>query len=260
MCGALAARKLAAVWVTFWIHLAGLVVLLPATLLLNDPLSLRALTVGSIAGIAGVVGLISYFRAMALSPIGIVSPIAAAVSVAMPVLVGVVYFAEQVSAMQALGMLCGLGAVVLVAYRRTATNGKLEQRALWLSIVAGVGFGAFYIALSQAPADSGLWPLLAGQVSATIAVGLVIARRSQRVSGRIPLGLLFAAGVLDALAQIFFLGAIRTGALGISVLLTSLFPVVTVLAGRYLLHERLRYTQGIAVVLALIAIAAIVAG
>lgn len=260
VCGAVAARKLAAVWVTFWIQLAGLVVLVPVTLLLNDPVSLSAVSFGSVAGIAGVVGLISYFRAMALSPIGIVSPIAAAVSVAVPVLVGVVYFAEQLSGMQAAGMLCGLGAVVLVAYRPTALNGRLEQRALWLSVAAGVGFGGFYIALSQAPADSGLWPLLAGRVSATLVVWLVIARGSHRAVSQIPLRLMFAAGVLDALAQAFFLGATRTGTLGVSVLLTSLFPVVTVLAGRYLLHERLRYTQGIAVMLALVAIAAIVAG
>lgn len=260
VCGAVAARKLAAVWVTFWIQLAGLVVLIPVTLWLNDPVTLDALFYGAVAGIAGVIGLISYFRAMALSPIGVVSPIAAAVSVAVPVLVGVVYFAEQLSAMQAAGMVFGLAAVVLVAYRPPLGASKVSRRGLWLSVGAGVGFGVFYIALSQAPQDSGLWPLLSGRVSATIVVAIVLAQGRHALAGRIPLALMIAAGVLDALAQALFLGATRTGALGISVLLTSLFPVVTVLAGRFLLHERLRYTQGIAVVLALAAITAIVAG
>lgn len=260
VCGALAARKIAAVWVTFWIQLAGLVVLVPVTVVLNDPVSLTALAYGGVAGIAGVIGLISYFRAMALSPIGIVSPIAAAVSVAVPVLVGVVYFAEYFSAIQAAGMLFGLAAVILAAYRPASVQVRQARRGLWLSVVAGLGFGLFYVALNQAPAESGLWPLLAGRVCASTVVGLALLRGRQGALGRIPLRLMLAAGILDALAQALFLGATRTGALGIAVLLTSLFPVVTVLAGRFLLQERLRCTQGVAVVLALAAIAAIVTG
>ncbi len=260
VCGALAARKLAAVWVTLWIQGTGLIVLLPVTVLLNDPLSVRAVIAGSIAGVAGVAGLISYFRAMASSPIGLVSPIAAAVSVAVPVLVGLVFLAETVSRLQGLGMLLGLSAIVLVAYQPSRTKAGSARRGVWLSVAAGVGFGLFYIALDTAPPDSGLWPVVAGRVSAVLAVGLLIWRTQTAVSQRVPVGLLLAAGALDALAQALFLAATRIGLLGIAVLLTSMFPVVTVLAGRYLLREKLRRTQAFAVVLALAAIMLVVAG
>jgi drug/metabolite transporter (DMT)-like permease len=243
-----------------WIQGTGLIVLLPVTVLLNDPLSVRAVIAGSIAGVAGVAGLISYFRAMASSPIGLVSPIAAAVSVAVPVLVGLVFLAETVSRLQGLGMLLGLSAIVLVAYQPSRTKAGSARRGVWLSVAAGVGFGLFYIALDTAPPDSGLWPVVAGRVSAILAVGLLIWRTQTAVSQRVPVGLLLAAGALDALAQGLFLAATRTGLLGIAVLLTSMFPVVAVLAGRYLLHEKLRRTQAFAVILALAAITLVVAG
>lgn len=259
VCGAVAARRLAALWVTFWLQLTGLVLLVPLVIASGEQITPRGIAAGGVAGVLIAVGLVSYFHAMTVSPIGLVSPIAAAVSVALPVLIGVTVLAESFTPLQAAGVGLAVAAVVLVAYQREPQMRLRARTTVTLSLVAGAGFGLFPVALRLAPEASNWWPLVATRVAATLTVVGVLLLVRPVVSGRPPFGLLVAAGVLDVLAQGLLFAALRTGMLGIPAVFASLFPVVTVLAGRYLLKERLRRRQFVAVVLAFAAIIMIVA-
>lgn len=259
VCGALAARRVAALWVTFWLQLVGLIVLLPAAVVSGETLSTRGLVAGGAAGVLIAGGLVAYFHAMTVSPIGLVSPIAAAVGVVIPVVIGVTVFAETLGVFQQVGVVSAVAAVVLVAYQRDAQARVNAHTTVVLSVVAGAGFGLFPVALRFAPETSNLWPLVAGRTTATFTVVLVLVAVKPAVTGRPPFLLLTAAGLLDVFAQGLFFAALRTGVLGVPAVLASLFPVVTVLAGRYLLKERLRPVQLGAVVLAFVAIIMIVA-
>ncbi len=64
--------------------------------------------------------------------------------------------------------------------------------------------------------------------------------------GRIDSRLALAAagsGAIDAIANICYVAAARAGMLGLAVVLTSLYPGVTVLLARLVLGERLRPVQ-----------------
>ncbi len=62
------------------------------------------------------------------------------------------------------------------------------------------------------------------------------------------------AGVLGAFALIFFNMAIKEGNAIVVVPVTSLYPVVTVVLSYLILSEKLTFTKGLGIILALIAI------
>ena len=58
------------------------------------------------------------------------------------------------------------------------------------------------------------------------------------------------AGIMDASANICYLLAARAGLFGIAVVITSLYPGITVLLARVTLGERMRAVQRVGLVLA----------
>jgi drug/metabolite transporter (DMT)-like permease len=60
----------------------------------------------------------------------------------------------------------------------------------------------------------------------------------------------FGSGTLDATANVSYVLATRAGLFGLAVVLTSLYPGITVVLARFVLGERLRPTQVIGLLLA----------
>jgi drug/metabolite transporter (DMT)-like permease len=242
--------------VTLIAQLAGLLVLLPALLFLPGVSSVRALAIGALAGIGGAVGLIVYLRGMAIGPMGVVSPLAALVGAAVPVGWGVVINAEVVSRLDVLGILAGLVAVVLVAVRPRQLEAA-DATGTLLALLAGVAFGAFFVALDATPPASGLWPLLGARLGGLVALLVVLRLAPRPMPDRRTAPLVVASGVTDMGANVLFLLATRTGALSLTALLTSLYPVAVVVLARRLTDERLTLLQAGGVALAVAASAMI---
>ena len=256
--GGLASRRASALIVTAGAQLAGLVVLLPALAALPGASSARALTIGALAGVLGAGGLVLYLRCMAVGPMGVVSPLAALVGVAVPVAWGVALSGERLAATEVAGILLGGVAVGCVAYVRG--GGRLtDLRGPLLALVSGAAFGGFFVALDATPADSGLWPLLGARLAGLgLLAGLLVLAPRRSPDGRTS-WLILASGVLDMTANVLFLLATRADLLSLSALLASLYPVVVVVLARQLLAERLTRLQVGGVTAALAATALIVA-
>jgi drug/metabolite transporter (DMT)-like permease len=232
-------------------QLAGTVPLLPALLLLPGRPSAAAAGAGALAGIAGSAGLLLYFRGLARGPMGVVAPVSALTGAGLPLLVGVLA-GESAGPLTAGGVVMALLAVALAA-AGTARDGAAAG-GLLLAIGSGVGFGLFFVALDASPADSGLWPLLAAKVAAVVVFGaVVLARRSSDEALWTRCGLIVLSGAADMVANILFLLATRNGALSVSAVVVSLYPVVVVMLARFLLGERLTWLQASSVALALTA-------
>lgn len=232
-------------------QLAGTVPLLPALLLLPGRPSAAAAGAGALAGIAGSAGLLLYFRGLARGPMGVVAPVSALTGAGLPLLVGVLA-GESAGPLTVGGVVMALLAVALAA-AGTARDGAAAG-GLLLAIGSGVGFGLFFVALDASPADSGLWPLLAAKVAAVVVFGaVVLARRSSDEALWTRCGLIVLSGAADMVANILFLLATRNGALSVSAVVVSLYPVVVVMLARFLLGERLTWLQASSVALALTA-------
>jgi drug/metabolite transporter (DMT)-like permease len=183
----------------------------------------------------------------------VISPIAALVGAAVPVGWGILLAGDRLGIQQSLGILLGMVAVVAVAYVPGVSIGDHGARGPLSALLAGTGFGLFFVALDATPAGSGLWPLLGARIAAITISGIVARARGRSLAPGGVVRLIGISGAGDVAANVLFLQATRIGLLSLVSLLSSLFPVVALLIARWWLHERLSGLQASGVLAALVA-------
>ena len=204
-------------------------------------------------------GLYAFYRALASGQMAVVAPLVAVIGAGVPAAVGIAR-GDQLSGLQVAGMACGLVAIVVVSWpgRVAPTHGGPGVgRLLPLIVIGGLGFAGFFLAIHEAMrvAGSTWWPLI-GARGATVVLAAVVAiavrPRREGVAAVAPL--ILGAGVADYGGNAFFLLASQGGALSVPVILSSLYPVTTVLLAAWLLHERLHRWQVAGIALALVGV------
>lgn len=242
--GGVASRRVPPTAVVLWAHLVGLAMLVALAPLVGGEPSADALALGAAAGVLGGSGLALFYRGLAVGAMSVVAPIAALLSAAVPVVVGLASGERPPGAALA-GIALALGAVVLVS--RHADDAPADPRrwqSLALAIAAGVAFGLFFVVIDGASGDAGIWPLVGARIaSVTMFAGLGMARVT---ATELPRGVAPAAvgcGLLDAGANVFYVLALDHGLLSVVAVLTALYPAGTVLLARYVLGERLSPVQ-----------------
>ncbi len=103
-----------------------------------------------------------------------------------------------------------------------------------------------------------LWPSAVARITGALVVTGAVAWLGGQAWRSVSPWLLAAAivsGVLDAAANVCYVVATRDGLFGIAVVLTSLYPGITVLLARVVLRERMRLPQVAGLLLAVAGIA-----
>ena len=205
---------------------------------------------GVIAGLVGLVGLSAAYRGMAIGVVSVVSTIAATGPV-VPILVGLV-LGERPSVVQFGGIIVTLAGIALLAFdRRPQPGGKLVP-GVGLALVAALAFGVFLVAIRYASRPDPVWGVLATRTGSVLALLLLgLAFRSRIKVARADMPSLLAVGVLDVSADVFFAFATTIGLLSIVSILSSLYPVATVILARIVLKERMVRLQQVGIGLAL---------
>jgi drug/metabolite transporter (DMT)-like permease len=258
--GGFASRRDSALAVTARAYLLGVVVMVAAALAFPGArVSPSDLAWGVAGGLCGGFGVMSLYAALACGRMSIVAPTTAALSGSLPAL----FDLARGSTVRPLSLV-GLALVAVIVVSATAGEEEergLPRRALALAIVSGVLFAGAFLSFSFAGKESGFAPLVAARsVSGGLLTALALARL-RRV--RLEPGALaptLAAGLFDALATVAMISAIRIGPLAVASVLGSLYPVVTILLARFVLHERLRGLQRLGIALALGAVVLAAAG
>jgi drug/metabolite transporter (DMT)-like permease len=218
---------------------------------------------GAFGGLCGLAGLILFYEALATGVMSVVAPITAVVSGAVPVAVGVA-LGERPGIMALVGIAVAIPAMVLLGSSddgpALAHHPGAARRAFLLAVGAGAGFGFFFVALSRAGGDGGLWPVVAARTASvtTLLVITTLTRAWQTVPGAVT-PLAAAAGIGDTTANALYLLASQRGLLAEVAVLASLYPASTILLARLVLHERLGRRQWLGVGLAAVAVVAIAA-
>jgi drug/metabolite transporter (DMT)-like permease len=259
--GGLRSRRVALPVVLAFVEGTGFVLVLALIALESEPLpSTRALLLSLAAGLAGVLGLGAFYRALAIGTMSIVAPISAT-AVALPVVLGVAT-GDRLSAVTSAGLACAVVGVVLASREADEGTGRAAagRASIALALAAAVGFGS-YFALSDAAADeSVLWLLVVARVVVLpVLAAIVLVRRPPRPTRPDALALV-AAGTLDVSATGLYGLANTKGALSIVSVVGSLYPVTTVLLARAVLGERIRAVQTAGILAALAGVALIAAG
>jgi drug/metabolite transporter (DMT)-like permease len=209
---------------------------------------------GVLAGLAGLAGLAAIYRGMAIGVVSVVSTIAATGPV-LPVLVGVA-LGERPTPLQISGIGLALAGTAMLAFDRSSVErgGRLVP-GIGLALLAAVAFGVFLVAIRYASRPDPIWGVLAtrsGSVMALLVLALAFRSRVDAPLREMPA--LFAVGVLDVSADVFFAFATTIGLLSLVSILASLYPVATVLLARIVLKERMARLQQGGVVVALIGV------
>ena len=221
----------------------GLVILLVVAPLVGGSVTSEVWFWGAVSGVGGAFAYVLLFRALALGPMSVASPISALVAVVLPVLAGVA-FGERLPVLGWVGIAMGMLAVLMVSQVHEDAPHPASLRLLLLSFGAGVFISIFLVALERAPDDSGLWPLVVVRIVTSIL--LITAAVGSRViarPGRDVVVLAIASTVLDVAATAMFMLATREGLLTVVAVITALYPAATVIMARIVLKEHLQALQ-----------------
>ncbi|MDQ0989620.1 DMT family transporter [Streptomyces sp. V3I7] len=212
------------------------------------------------AGLVGPIALLSFYKALALGPMGVVSPLAT-LSVAVPVGVGL-FLGERPGLLQVAGIAVAVGGVVLAGGPQLK-GAPVQRQAILLTLIAAMGFGTVFALIAEASSTvTGLFLALFVQRVTNVAVGgaalcAAVRRGSSALpeSGTFPwasLPALAFVGLADVAANGTYSVAAQHGPVTVAAVLASLYPVVTSLAARGFLRERLRAVQAAGAGLALV--------
>jgi drug/metabolite transporter (DMT)-like permease len=242
--------------------------------------TVHAVAWGLASGLGGGIGTTMLYRGLARGQMSVVGPVSAVAAAGVPVAAGIA-MGERPTVLALAGVLVALPAIVLVAASGPASgsaSGSASDSAsgsasglargmtgsgLTDGLAAGAAFGFMFIGLAQAGhvpggQGAGLWPVASEQTGSLLLV-LAIALMS-----RVPLRPAIRAAGWPALvgasgmsATLLYFYATHVSMLATAAVLVSLYPGVTVLLARFVLHERFGPVQRAGLSLCTLAVVAI---
>ena len=250
--GGLGARRANAFLFTAVVHLSGVVLMYSVARLAHAPFPERASLLWAIAaGSIGGISLALFYRALASGKMGLTAPVAAVLGAGIPTIV-TAFVAGFPGYRQMLGFaLAGIG--VWLISRTEEGVGRPE--GLGMAVLAGIGFAGFYLCVNQAGNASALWIACCSRcASFTVTSIFVLATKQVRALPRSVLAIAIFTGICDITGSALFIRAAQTGRLDTAVVLSSLYPVVTVLLARIFLHEHFSRSKTVGMLAALAAV------
>jgi uncharacterized membrane protein len=255
--GGIASRKRSVLQVLVIAYPVGAVVLTGvAIFVVPGELSRETFTIGAISGAIGATAIGCLYVALKRGPMGIVSPITAVMSAAIPVFFGLLN-GERLNLLAVIGMITAAIAVILVSQEVNAHQ-KIAFSTIAISLTSGSLIGTYLTLIGTSSDDSGIWTAtIARWFSSILVLAAVLATVRKFERSSYPWLLVIISGILDAAANGIFQIATQNGMLAIVAVLGSLYPATTALLARFILHERLHKIQITGVVLALAAAVAL---
>ncbi|AJF63999.1 EamA family transporter [Streptomyces vietnamensis] len=213
------------------------------------------------AGVVGPAAMLAFYKALALGPMGVVSPLGS-LGVVVPVSIGLLV-GDRPGLLQFAGIAVAILGVVL-AGGPELRGAPVQRQAVLLTLVAAFGFGSVMTLIAEASTTvTGLFLALFVQRVTNVLVGGGALYASVRRGGRaLPEGgpgvvraalpALAFVGLADVAANGTYAIAAQQGPVTVAAVLASLYPVITALAARGVLKERLRAVQAAGAGLALV--------
>jgi drug/metabolite transporter (DMT)-like permease len=268
--GAAGGKTGSALRVVMLSHISSFSVLLAIVLLRREPMPHGALLAwGLLAGFCGGVSLTCFYMALSRGAMGASAAVSGLLAAAIPAFVSMAVEGAP-TILRIAGFLLAAAAIWMIA------AGPSQQHAarstMVLAIVAGIGFGVYFVALRMANPLGVFMPMTLSRVGSLITCGLtflflssrgattrgdpssprslrlrwVFAKRTAFLEGKLTRKAILwalAAGTLDTTGNLLFVAATRAGRLDVAAVLASLYPASTIVLAGWLLHERLSRRQ-----------------
>ena len=210
-----------------------------------------------LAGVVGGIGITALYRGLAVGRMGVVAPVTGVIAALIPVTAGIVLEGLP-PPLVLVGIASAVVAVVLVSRVRDEGSGP---SGIELALVAGVAIGAFSVCAAQISDGHAFGPLVVIRAAEAVLIvaAVVVTRSAWRPAGRL-VPAIAAVGVLDMIGNGAFILAVQAGALAVAAVLSSLYPVTTVILATIFLRERVTRAHAVGIGLAVAAIACIAIG
>ena len=209
------------------------------------------------AGIAGFLGLVSFYSGLSTGRMGVVSPIST-LSAVIPLTYAFIS-GERPTIIQ----IAGMGIALLGAFCASGpdiVNG-LPIKPLLFGLGAALGFGIALTFMAQGSKTSSLMTMTSMRVI-SVSICILIALRYRTIGGfgKSDVKILVVIGVTDFVANLLLGVATTKGLVSVAMVLGGLFPIVTSLLAFKFLHERLHKAQYLGIILAVAGVSVISVG
>ena len=256
--GGLLSRRTPLFGVVLASQLAGTVVAIVLVVIRGESLPTGADVGWSVAGgLAGGIGISALYQGLAVGRMGIVAPITGVLAALIPVAAGIAF--EGVPAPL---VLVGIGlAFVAVVLVSRVSDDRTGPSGVGLALVAGVAIGLLGLAIAQLSEGHVFGPLTILRATEAVLVGAIVlvGHRAWR-SDRRWWPALAGVGIMDMAGNALFILAVQAGSLAVAAVLSSLYPVTTVVLATIVLREPVTRSHAVGIVLAAAAIACISGG
>jgi len=254
--GGYASRRANAFVLTAFSHLCACFLMLAVVLTEHGSFPNRASIVWSLlAGASGGFSLAIFYRALAMGQMGLTAPIAALLSAAIPTLLDIALEGAP-KRWSIIGFALAIVAIWLIT--RPEAQGQNDEaghpKGVAAAALAGVGFAGFYLCVHQASGSPNWIALIARLASLTLTLITVLATRAPLKLSAPSAGLGMIAGFLDITGSALFIYASQHGRLDDAVVISSLYPAVTVLLARLVLKEHFSRWKFVGLLAALAAV------
>jgi drug/metabolite transporter (DMT)-like permease len=259
--GGYASRRANAFVLTAFSHICAFALMLAVALGQHGEFPGRASILWAIAaGALGGFSLSLFYRALAMGQMGITAPISALIGAAIPTLADIVLEGAP-SRWTICGFILAILAIWLITRPEASKDADSACPAgLGMAALAGVGFAGFYLCVHKAT-GSPAWIATLSRIGSFIATAIaVIVVRAPLTLDRPRVALGALAGFLDITASALFVYASQRGRLDEAVVISSLYPAVTVLLARVFLNEHFSRWRFVGLLAALAAVPLIAAG
>lgn len=207
-------------------------------------------------GISGGAALAIFYRALSSGRMGLTAPVAAVLGAAIPV-----FFSMFTEGLPGRIPLLGFAFAAVGLWLITRTEDGIRPDGIGLAVLAGIGFASFYLCVRQAGNAPAFWIASLTRTGGLIITGLIVL-----INGKFlditPAGVRWGVltGCIDSMGTILFVCASQAGRLDEAVVISSLYPAVTVLLARLFLKEHLTRWRFVGLLAALAAVPMIAAG
>jgi drug/metabolite transporter (DMT)-like permease len=255
--GGYTARRFNSFYLAALGHLSGTTLMVCLALANHETLpALVHLRWAFAAGACGGVSLALFYRALSQGNMGLAAPVSAVLGAAIPVA-----FAMLTEGLPKALPLAGFAVALVGIWLISRPESGRRPEGLALALISGVGFALFYIFIKQAGSGAALWIAAASRAASLVATGLItLVGRKFSPTYRLGFGIALLAGCIDVTGTFLFIRASQLGRLDTAVILSSLYPALTVVLARIFLGEHFTRWRTVGMIAALVAVPMIAAG
>jgi drug/metabolite transporter (DMT)-like permease len=242
-------------------HAMSLCVLVAIALLRGDAFPHGApLIWGLASGVLAGLALTGFYVALSRGAMGASAAVSGLLAAAIPA--GVAIAREGSPGWSHIvGFVIAGAAIWLIAAGDNPESVPASTGTMWLAVLAGAGFGFYFVALKYAGVAGVVWPMATARMGSlticSLILGGLILGRSSLAEGHLNRRAVLwvaATALGDTSGNMLFIASTRAGRLDIAAVLASLYPASTILLAAWALHERPTRRQRVGMLVAAAAV------